>query len=203
MLRLAVNRLFPAATTAVARTARRAPSATALVRHNTTAATTAGEKREIIIDGKPFNPDDVTETDPVVPDFERPEEAYYMPSWILIPNELNEMTPEEFDQAFLTYFQHEDCDRFMCRKGIRMFFDCDVIPEPEILKAMLDCCRRNDDVTLAVRIMEVWRTKCEHYGKDYWPYLYGEVAEYCEKLGIPTLEELGIEKADPDRVICW
>lgn len=172
------------------------------MRHSSAAATTTEEKQEILIDGKPFDPADVTDTDPVVPDYERPDDAYYMPSWIIIPAELNEMSPEEFDRAFLTYFNHEDCDRFMCRKGIRMFYDADVVPEPEIFKAMLDCCRRNNDISMAIRTIEVWKRKCYYYGKNYWPYLWGEVAEHAQSLGIPSLEELGFDKPDPSRVIC-
>ena len=176
-------------------------TATALARQSSSVPA-AAERQEIIIDGKVFNPADVTETDPVVPDYERPADAYYMPSWILLPNEIDQMSPEEFDRAFLTYFEHEDCDKFMLRKGIRMFYDADVVPEPHIFKAMIDCCRRNNDVAMCVRIMEVFKTKCDTYGKDYWPYLWGEVAEHCVNLGVPTLEELGFDKVDPNRVIC-
>lgn len=162
---------------------------------------TIDDDGKVWLDGKPFDPAMVTESDPVIPHKDRPESDYGMPEWIPTPHELELMTPEEFDKTWVNYFNHPDCDKWMARKGVTDVYESDVIPDPSIVKAALLCARRNDDIIFAIRTMEVFRYKCNIVGKEYWPYMWQEIKDTVEELGLPSLEAIGFDKPDPKKPI--
>lgn len=47
----------------------------------------------------------------------------------------------------------------------------DLIPEPKIVIAALNACRRLDDLALAIRFLETVKDKCGPKVKDIYPYI--------------------------------
>ncbi|XP_018594375.1 cytochrome c oxidase subunit 5Aa [Scleropages formosus] len=103
-------------------------------------------------------------------------------------------TDEEFDARWVTYFNKPDIDAWELRKGVNTLVGYDLVPEPKILDAALRACRRLDDFASAVRILEVTKDKAGPH-KEIYPYVIQELRPTLEELGIPTPEELGIDKA--------
>ena len=103
----------------------------------------------------------------------------------------------------------------------------DLIPEPKIVIAALNACRRLDDLALAIRFMETVKEKCGPKVKEIYPYIL-QVLDWCsltsiflfahlnyvfsfitkqevrptlDQLGVNTPEELGYDK--PELVISF
>ncbi|KAK0144182.1 Cytochrome c oxidase subunit 5A, mitochondrial [Merluccius polli] len=102
-------------------------------------------------------------------------------------------TDEEFDARWVTYFNKPDIDAWELRKGMNTLIGYDLVPEPKILSAALRACRRLDDLASAIRILEAAKDKSGPH-KDIYPYLIQELQPTLDELGIPTPEELGIDK---------
>ncbi|XP_054476179.1 cytochrome c oxidase subunit 5A, mitochondrial-like [Anoplopoma fimbria] len=102
-------------------------------------------------------------------------------------------TDEEFDARWITYFNKSDIDAWELRKGMNTLIGYDLVPEPKILEAALRACRRLDDLASAIRILEAMKDKAGPH-KDIYPYVIQELMPTLEELGIPTPEELGIDK---------
>jgi cytochrome c oxidase subunit 5a len=47
----------------------------------------------------------------------------------------------------------------------------DLIPEPTIVAAALRACRRVNDFSLTIRILETVKFKCGGKVKEIWPYM--------------------------------
>nr|XP_023675779.1 cytochrome c oxidase subunit 5A, mitochondrial-like [Paramormyrops kingsleyae]XP_023675780.1 cytochrome c oxidase subunit 5A, mitochondrial-like [Paramormyrops kingsleyae]XP_023675781.1 cytochrome c oxidase subunit 5A, mitochondrial-like [Paramormyrops kingsleyae] len=103
-------------------------------------------------------------------------------------------TDEEFDARWVTYFNKPDIDAWELRKGMNTLIGYDLVPEPKILDAALRACRRLDDLASAVRILEAVKEKAGPH-KEIYPYVIQELKPTLEELGIPTPEELGIDRA--------
>ncbi|XP_061576924.1 cytochrome c oxidase subunit 5A, mitochondrial [Cololabis saira] len=104
-----------------------------------------------------------------------------------------EETDEEFDARWITYFSKPDIDAWELRKGMNTLIGYDLVPEPKILDAALRACRRLNDLASALRILEAVKDKSGPH-KDIYPYLIQELRPTLDELGIPTPEELGMDK---------
>ncbi|XP_016352057.1 cytochrome c oxidase subunit 5A, mitochondrial-like [Sinocyclocheilus anshuiensis] len=103
-------------------------------------------------------------------------------------------TDEEFDARWVTYFSKPDIDAWELRKGMNTLIGYDLVPEPKILDAALRACRRLNDLASAIRILEAVKDKSGPH-KEIYPYVLQELQPTLNELGIPTPEELGIDKA--------
>ncbi|XP_017341573.1 cytochrome c oxidase subunit 5A, mitochondrial [Ictalurus punctatus] len=103
-------------------------------------------------------------------------------------------TDEEFDARWVTYFNKPDIDAWELRKGMNTLIGYDLVPEPKILEAALRACRRLNDLGSAIRILEAVKDKAGPH-KEIYPYVIQELRPTLNELGIPTPEELGIDKA--------
>lgn len=72
----------------------------------------------------------------------------------------------------------------------------DLVPEPKILIAALKACRRNNDLALAVRILEALKSKCGSKVNEIYPWYIQEIRPTLTELGVPTPEELGFDKPE-------
>jgi len=106
------------------------------------------------------------------------------------------MTPEQFDDNYVAYFSRPDIDAWELRNGIHKLHGEDLVPEPRIIIAAMNACRRLNDMALAVRYLEAIQWKCGHQKAVIWPYLLGEIQPTLSELGIPTPEELGYDKPE-------
>jgi len=125
----------------------------------------------------------------------------------------NKETDEEFDQRWKAYFERKNIDGICNRNSINIFFfflflgwdirqginhmnRLDLIPEPEIISACLQACRRVNDHSLAVRYLEAIRYKSNCVSKQVWPWILQEIRPTLDKLGISTPEDLGYDKPE-------
>lgn len=114
-----------------------------------------------------------------------------------------EETDEEFDQRYLNYFNKPDIDGWELRKGINDMQTLDLIPDPEIMKAVFRACRRVNDHSVAIRYQEAVKSKTAGDTK-IWEYLKEEFTPTLKELGISSLEEMEYDKpelalGDPSR----
>lgn len=72
----------------------------------------------------------------------------------------------------------------------------DLIPEPEIIIAALNACRRVNDYALAIRFLEAVKDKCGNQVNVIYPYIIQEIGPTLCLLGIETVEELGYDKPE-------
>lgn len=98
---------------------------------------------------------------------------------------------KEFDDRWESYFNREDIDTWELRKGLNDLYGHDLVPEPRIVKAMLNAARRLNDLPMAVRILEAVKQKAAGDEKIY-SYIIGEIRPTLDELGLKTPEELGI-----------
>ncbi|CAF1071281.1 unnamed protein product [Adineta ricciae] len=105
-------------------------------------------------------------------------------------------TDEEFDERWKAYFDRPNIDGWDIRQGINHMNRLDLIPEPEIISACLQACRRVNDHSLAVRYLEAIRYKSNAVSKQVWPWILQEIRPTLDKLGISTPEDLGYDKPE-------
>ena len=72
----------------------------------------------------------------------------------------------------------------------------DSFPEPKIVMAALEACKRVNDHSLAVRYLESLKYKAGSDAKVIYPWLIQEIRPTLDKLGISTPEELGYDKPE-------
>jgi len=107
-------------------------------------------------------------------------------------------TDEEFDQRYVDYLSRPDCDGWEIRKAMTDLNAEDLVPEPAIIIAAMHACRRNNDLALAIRILESIRDKCVpgKMRETIWPYVVQELTPTCKELGVPFPEEIGYDKPE-------
>jgi len=105
---------------------------------------------------------------------------------------------EEFDQRYVDYLSRPDCDGWEIRKAMTDLNGEDLVPEPTIIIAAMHACRRNNDLALAIRILESIRDKCVpgKMRETIWPYVVQELTPVCTELGIPFPEEIGYDQPE-------
>lgn len=72
----------------------------------------------------------------------------------------------------------------------------DMVPEPDLIIAGLQACRRINDYALAIRWIEAVKDKCGNQVHTIFPYIMQEITPTLCNLGIDTLEELGYDKPE-------
>lgn len=92
----------------------------------------------------------------------------------------------------------------------------DLIPEPKIVIAALNACRRLDDLALAIRFLETVKEKCGPKVNEIYPFILQvlqyvyfwvmllltlviflqEIRPTLDQLGVNTPEELGYDKPE-------
>lgn len=105
-------------------------------------------------------------------------------------------TDEQFDARFEAYFNRPDIDGWQVRKGMNDILGMDLVPEPKIISAGLQACRRVNDFALAIRWLEGVKEKCGPQVGQIYPYLLSEIRPTLDSLGINTPEELGYDKPE-------
>lgn len=105
-------------------------------------------------------------------------------------------TDEQFDARFENFFNRKDIDGWEIRRGINDLWGHDLVPEPKILIAALQACRRVNDYALAVRLLEAVKDKCGSKVNEIYPYIMQEIQPTLTELGISTPEELGLDKPE-------
>ena len=123
------------------------------------------------------------------------------PGWtpnpgLALPPHGVEETDEEFDRRYEGYFNDKELDGWMLRKRLNDLTNMDLIPEPKIIVAALNACRRLNDFAMAIRYLEALYIKCGNNQKEIWPYLMSELKPTMDELGINTLEEMGYDKPE-------
>ena len=108
----------------------------------------------------------------------------------------NKESDAEFDARWKAYFERAEIDGWDIRQGINHMNRLDLIPEPDIISACLNACRRVNDHSLAVRYLEAIRHKSNTVSKDVWPWILQEIRPTLTKLGVSTPEELGYDKPE-------
>lgn len=96
----------------------------------------------------------------------------------------------EFDSNYVKYFSRPEIDGWEIRKGMNDLLRMDLIPDPEITKAVLHACRRLNDYALTTRWLEGVKDRCGPH-KDIYKWIIDEVQPTLTELGISTPEELG------------
>lgn len=96
----------------------------------------------------------------------------------------------DFDNRYVKYFSRADIDGWEIRKAMNDLLRMDLIPDPEIIKAALHACRRNNDYALTTRWLEGVKDKCGPY-KDIYTWVIDEIRPTLTELGVSTPEELG------------
>lgn len=94
------------------------------------------------------------------------------------------------------FFNRKDIDGWEIRKGMNDICGMDLVPEPNIVIAALNACRRVNDYALAVRFIEALKDKCGSRVNEIYPYIIQEIRPTLSELGIDTPEELGIDKPE-------
>ena len=102
-----------------------------------------------------------------------------------------EESDKEFDSRWLAYFNRPDLDTWDLKRGLNEIYGHDLVPEPEIIIAMLQAARRLNDVALAIRILEAIKSKAAG-NKEIYNYVIAEIKPTLDELGIRTPEELGL-----------
>ena len=91
----------------------------------------------------------------------------------------------------LDLFIRPDIDHWELRKGLNELYGHDLVPEPKIITAMLQACRRLNDYSMTVRILEAVKDKGAGNNEIY-NYILSEIKPTMEELGLSSPEELGI-----------
>jgi len=111
------------------------------------------------------------------------------------PKHGRDETDDEFDARYVAYFNRADIDGWEIRKGINDLQRMDLVPDPTIVIAALKACRRVNDYSLCVRILEAIKFKCAEDTKIF-PYIMQEIRPTLDELGISTPEEMGFDKPE-------
>lgn len=96
-----------------------------------------------------------------------------------------------FDESYVKFFSQPDIDGWQVRKGMNDLLGMDLVPEPKIISAGLQACRRINDFALAIRWLEGCKDKCGNQKATIYPWLLQEIEPTLRELGINTPEELG------------
>ncbi|RNA40471.1 cytochrome c oxidase subunit mitochondrial [Brachionus plicatilis] len=103
---------------------------------------------------------------------------------------------DDFDSRWESYFKRPTLDGWELRKGINDMQGFDNFPEPRIVVACLEACRRLNEPSLATRYLEALRWKAGKDAKVIYPWLIQEIRPTLDKLKIATPEDLGYEKPE-------
>lgn len=108
----------------------------------------------------------------------------------------HDVSDEEFDKRYVDYFSRSEIDGWEIRKAMNDLMGMDLIPDPKIVEAALQACRRVNDIALAIRWLEGVKFKCGNRVDEIYPYIIDSVRPTLTELGVPTLEELEYDKPE-------
>jgi len=111
------------------------------------------------------------------------------------PKHGRQESEEEFDQRYINYFNRKDIDGWQIRKAMNDMQGMDLVPEPKVVIAALQACRRVNDYALCVRYLEAIKMKAGR-NKDIYPYIIQEIKPTLDELGISTPEEMGYDQPE-------
>jgi len=120
----------------------------------------------------------------------------YQMSRAAMSAEVKKISDEEFDENYVQYFNRTDIDGWEVRKAMHDLHIEDLVPEPKIIIAALNACRRLNDYSLAVRYLETIHLKCGSKVGEIWPYIIQEIQPTLTELGISTPQEMGYDKPE-------
>ena len=105
-------------------------------------------------------------------------------------------TADEFDARYEKFLNRKDIDGWELRKAMNDLQGHDLVPEPKLVIAAMNACRRVNDYALAVRYLEAVKDKCGPKVKEIWPFMLKEIGPTLKDLGILTPEEMGYDKPE-------
>lgn len=82
-----------------------------------------------------------------------------------------EETDAELDARYVKFFDRPDIDGWEIRQAMTDLQHMDMVPDPTIVAAAFRACRRVNDFSLTVRILESVRVKCGNRVNEIWPYM--------------------------------
>lgn len=98
--------------------------------------------------------------------------------------------------SYENFFNNPNIDGWDLRSGVTELWGHDLVPEPKILIAVLQACRRVNDLALAIRIIEALKDKCGNKVNEIYPWYIQQIKPTLTELGVPTIEELGYDKPE-------
>jgi cytochrome c oxidase subunit 5a len=102
------------------------------------------------------------------------------------------VSPHPLSCRYECFFNREDIDGWDIRQGMNDLLGYDAVPEPPVIIAALQACRRMNDYAMTVRFLEAVKNKCGNQVNQIYPYIVQEIA--------PTLCELG---CDLPETLCY
>ncbi|VDH98538.1 cytochrome c oxidase subunit 5a [Mytilus galloprovincialis] len=102
---------------------------------------------------------------------------------------------EEFDDSCVTYLNRPNITGWQIRSFITHQHGEDLVPEPKVISAVLQACRKVNDYALAVRYLESVQEKAKA-DTAIWPYIVQEIRPTLDELGVFTPEEHGYDKPE-------
>ncbi|KAF7274760.1 hypothetical protein GWI33_012571 [Rhynchophorus ferrugineus] len=93
-------------------------------------------------------------------------------------------------------FGRDDADGWDVRQAMNDLAGYDSVPEPRIIIAALQACRRLNDYALSVRFLEMVKCKCGNNVDVIYPYIVQEVGPTVAELGCDFPENLGYDKPE-------
>lgn len=115
----------------------------------------------------------------------------YLAQWRRYGSKKAQETAEEFDARWEKYFDREDIDAWDLRRGVNELYGHDLVPDPKIVIAMLRAVRRLNDVAMAIRVLEVVKSKAAG-DKQIYSHVLDAIKPTLDELGLSTPEELGL-----------
>lgn len=105
---------------------------------------------------------------------------------------------EQFDAMWIHFFNNPLLDRYELRRGCNIVHDLDMIPEPYLVEQMFYACRRLNDYSMTIRIIEGIKNKIP---KDpvVYQWMLQELSPVMEELGIKTPDDLGLHMAPENK----
>jgi cytochrome c oxidase subunit 5a len=103
-------------------------------------------------------------------------------------------TSEERQAAWLEYFGDENVDFFEIRTGLVELLSDDIIPDPEVSRAIVLACRKVNNVPAALRFLEVLKFRCQSPETQELYYIIMEAIQpTLDEIGLPTPTDLGLD----------
>ncbi|XP_018578229.1 cytochrome c oxidase subunit 5A, mitochondrial-like, partial [Anoplophora glabripennis] len=93
-------------------------------------------------------------------------------------------------------FNRDDADGWDVRQAMNDLTGYDAVPDPKVIIAALNACRRINEYALAVRFLEMVKNKCGHDVEKIYPYIIQEVGGTVAELGCDFPESLGYDKPE-------
>ena len=101
-----------------------------------------------------------------------------------------EETFEAFTQKYVNFFKKEADDVFELSRGLNNCMSMDMVPAPEVLVAAMQCAKKHNSFSLALRVLAGLRQKVSP--AVYKEYI-SELRPAMDELGVPEPSEVGVD----------